>query len=196
MGPNGAERPVWDVGDKPAPPTSTALIERGARCMQRQTSSARSRPASWEDISHVAALYHRVWHETHGPLMPPAERAARSLFFFIARIEGLMPNVVVADGGGGIVGFAAWAGQVLGQVFVDAEYRGTGVARTLMQAAEDGLRTQGLAEGELHCLVGNERARRFYERAGWRLIETITEPVRGEEDGSSRDFWVMRKRLD
>ncbi|MGW5959084.1 N-acetyltransferase family protein [Methylorubrum thiocyanatum] len=151
--------------------------------------------AGVQDLRPVASLYHRVWHETHGSHMPRAEREARDEGFFLGRIAGLMPNVIVGEDEGTVVGFVAWTGPLLGQLFLDAAARGSGFAQRLMEAAELGLRHQDVWEAELHCLVGNTRARRFYERVGWRMLGIIAEPVKGDADGEERDFWVMRKRL-
>jgi RimJ/RimL family protein N-acetyltransferase len=46
---------------------------------------------------------------------------------------------------------------------------GTGVAQALHAAALAALREQGATTASLWCLVENVRARRFYERQGWRL---------------------------
>jgi len=37
----------------------------------------------------------------------------------------------------------------------------------------------GISEAELHCVVGNMRARRFYRREGWLSKGQITEHVMG-----------------
>lgn len=153
------------------------------------------RPAAERDLTAIAGLYHRVWHETHGPHMPRAERQARDGRFFLDRMTSLMPNVVVCEEKGTIAGFAAWSGSRLGQIFLDASAHGSGAAQLLMEAAEREMRKQDVMEAELRCLVGNERAKRFYERVGWRASGIMAETVRGDADGERRDFWVMRKRL-
>lgn len=153
------------------------------------------RAAGVQDLLSVSNLYHRVWHETHGSHMPHAEREARDEGFFLDRMAGLMPNVIVGEDEGTLVGFAAWRGRILGQLYVDAAARGSGCAQRLMEAAEQGIRDQDVHEAELHCLVGNDRARRFYERSGWRVSGIAAELVKGDATGEERDFWVMRKRL-
>jgi RimJ/RimL family protein N-acetyltransferase len=54
---------------------------------------------------------------------------------------------------------------------------------------------EGTAEAELHCVVGNERARRFYERMGWLHTGKIMEWVRGEHAQIGVPFWRMVKVL-
>ncbi|MGU3420814.1 N-acetyltransferase family protein [Methylobacterium sp. D54C] len=153
------------------------------------------RSAGKDDLPSVAALYHRVWHETHGPYMPYTEREARGESFFLDRLANVMPNVILGEAEGKIIGFAAWKGSLLAQFFLDVAVRGSGFAPRLMKAAEQGLYDDGIREAELHCLVGNERARRFYERSGWQVRGIIAELVRGDTDGEERSFWMMCKSL-
>jgi GNAT superfamily N-acetyltransferase len=119
------------------------------------------------DIIEVAALYHAVWHETQAPFMPqlpPREIARRSPGFFVERMTPLLQSTLVTEQTNRIVAFAAWEGPLLGQLFVAAAYRGTGTGSRLLTAAEIEMAREGTTEAELSCVVGNERARRFYER--------------------------------
>ncbi|GAB2459619.1 hypothetical protein GCM10027265_06000 [Jatrophihabitans fulvus] len=52
-------------------------------------------------------------------------------------------------------------------IYVDPAAWSTGVGRALMAAAVGGLRAHGDRAAILWVLVGNERAERFYSRAGW-----------------------------
>lgn len=151
--------------------------------------------AEHDEVGKTALLYHDIWHETHGPHMPQAEREARDLAFFVERITRLMPNVLIAKDNGLAVGFASWSGCLLGQIFVVPAYRGRQAAIKLLQRVETELYQQGVLLAELHCLVGNNRAKSFYERAGWASKEIISEPVCGEEGDNSRRFWSMYKQL-
>ena len=47
-------------------------------------------------------------------------------------------------------------------------HRGSAVARTLLDEAERQVAAQGYDEAWLAVVAGNARARRFYERRGWR----------------------------
>ncbi len=53
-------------------------------------------------------------------------------------------------------------------IYVDPARWGTGVGRNLIAAGSEHLRGQGHDAAGLWVLAGNSRARRFYERAGWR----------------------------
>jgi GNAT superfamily N-acetyltransferase len=96
--------------------------------------------------------------------------------------DGLCPTpggpstVLVVESDGSILGIAS-VGQVrpvaqegVGEVWmvnIAPEAWGRGLGGLLLQAATDELRGQGFREGVLWVVERNERARRFYERAGW-----------------------------
>jgi RimJ/RimL family protein N-acetyltransferase len=52
---------------------------------------------------------------------------------------------------------------------VAPEHWGTGVAAALLAAAVEQMRERGYERGQLRVVVDNHRARRFYERSGWRF---------------------------
>jgi GNAT superfamily N-acetyltransferase len=56
----------------------------------------------------------------------------------------------------------------LRNLFVDRSQWGTGLAAALMRAAVDDARERGFAQMRLFVAEGQARARRFYEREGWR----------------------------
>jgi GNAT superfamily N-acetyltransferase len=147
------------------------------------------------DIHDIAALYHSVWHETQAPFMPAEEVKRRSLAFFEHRVRGLFGSTLVEKRDGVIAGFSSWKGSLLGQLFVTAHYRGSGLASDLMVATEGEMSREGVSIAELHCVVGNNRARRFYERAGWELEAVITETVAGLGGQEEVPFWCMTKSL-
>jgi GNAT superfamily N-acetyltransferase len=127
--------------------------------------------------------------------MPPAEIAHRSLEFFIHRMTGLLASTLVTQQNGTIAAFSAWRGNLLGQLFVAVGHRGTGIAPILLAAVEIEMAKEGTAEAELHCVVGNERARRFYERMGWASQGIIMECVADEHTQIEVPFWRMMKVL-
>ncbi|MEX0651284.1 MAG: GNAT family N-acetyltransferase [Actinomycetota bacterium] len=52
-------------------------------------------------------------------------------------------------------------------IYLEERVAGSGVGRGLLERAVDGLRSAGFKRASLWVLDSNERARRFYERAGW-----------------------------
>ncbi len=67
----------------------------------------------------------------------------------------------------------------LASMHVEPELIGGGIGRVLLSAAVEHLREAGYD----HCILGvileNHRARRFYEAAGWRLVDTRPVGVEG-----------------
>jgi ribosomal protein S18 acetylase RimI-like enzyme len=90
----------------------------------------------------------------------------------------------VAEDGGRIAGFAvtgpsedADAQDKTGEVYaiyLDPERVGTGLGRVLFEHSVGDLRERGFTEATLWVLETNERARRFYEIAGWKPDGTET----------------------
>lgn len=88
---------------------------------------------------------------------------------------------VAEDQHGRIVGFGPTsdegATEVTGEVhaiYLEPEAVGTGVGRELFALASAELRERGFRAATLWVLQTNERARRFYERAGWRLDGAVS----------------------
>jgi RimJ/RimL family protein N-acetyltransferase len=97
-------------------------------------------------------------------------------------------TVWVAVDGEKVVGFAA-AGPSdaeedvaeLFSIYVLPEHWGSGAAPELMAAVVAWFREQQYTTAMLWVLADNPRARRFYEREGWRFDGTRTDTVRGVE---------------
>lgn len=147
------------------------------------------------DLAAVAGLYHDVWHETHAVFMPAEESGLRTPGFFMQRMSELLPTTLVAEREGTVVGFVAWRERLLGQLYVDRACRGSGIASALLAQAERSMADDGVATAELHCVVGNDRARRFYERLGWAHKGSVAEPVAGTNGPVEIEFWCMTKSL-
>ena len=147
------------------------------------------------DVPQVAAIYHSVWHETQAPFMPPEECKLRTPEFFEERMSALRAATLVADCAGSIVGFASWQDHLLSQLYVSAGHRRRGVASELIAACEIEMAKPGIKVAELHCIVGNDRARRLYERMSWQHCGQIQKQVSGSHGLVGVAFWRMTKQL-
>jgi tRNA dimethylallyltransferase len=78
-------------------------------------------------------------------------------------------HVLVAERDGRILGVAAGRDGWLEGLYVRPEAWGTGVADVLHDAALDRLAAEGAGSVRLWVLEENARARRFYEKHGWRV---------------------------
>ncbi|MCW2812859.1 MAG: GCN5-related N-acetyltransferase [Nocardioides sp.] len=132
--------------------------------------TATLRPASPDDMSAVADLWHAGWHDAHPGHVPEGLTAARTLAEFHERAATRTADTTVAevDGGAdGLAGFVMVVGDEVEQVYVAAAHRGTGVAEVLLDEAVGQVAAGGHIEAWLAVVEGNARARRFYERHGW-----------------------------
>jgi putative acetyltransferase len=126
------------------------------------------RPAGGADMAAVADLWHEGWHDGHAGHVPDGLTAARTLAAFHERTPPRVADtsVAVADDGS-LLGFVMVVGDEVERVFVGPAGRGTGLASELLAEAERRVAADGHASAWLAVVVGNARARRFYEREGW-----------------------------
>ena len=127
------------------------------------------RPAADADMTAVADLWHEGWHDAHAGHVPDGLTAARTLEAFHARTPARVGDTSVAvSDSGDLLGFAMVVGDEVEQVFVARSARGTDLAGLLLMEAERLVAAAGHQEAWLAVVVGNARARRFYEKHGWR----------------------------
>lgn len=129
------------------------------------------RPATAADMPAVADLWHAGWHDAHPGHVPDGLTAARTAEEFHRRAVDRVADTTVAEvegGEGDLAGFVMVVGDEVEQVYVAAAHRGSGVASALLDEAVRQVAAGGHAVAWLAVVEGNARARRFYERSGWR----------------------------
>lgn len=132
------------------------------------------RNAIAEDVVVLAQIWMEGWTDAYDGLLPSEVGRLRTLQGFRQRlIDGLgMTSVAVAVGRP--VGFAMVKQDELDQLYVARTARGTSTALRLVTAALDQIRQAGHRHAWLACAIGNHRAARFYEKAGWTLAGVVT----------------------
>jgi ribosomal protein S18 acetylase RimI-like enzyme len=111
----------------------------------------------------------------------------------------VVDGVTVARDAGDIVGFVMFGLEhgdyeqsvsrgVVHNLFVTPSYRGEGLGRRLLDAAEAALADAGADVVSLEMMAANEDARRFYERQGYRphrleLEKSAQSDTHSKEDG-------------
>ena len=142
------------------------------------------RPARTGDAPALALVHVRSWQGAYRGLLPqefldgldPAQRAG--FWERVLAAAGARSGVVVADAGESLAGFAGFGpardedadpGQTgeLWAIYLHPDAWGQGWGRQLMAAAVTGMADAGFSQAVLWVLDSNERARRFYQAAGW-----------------------------
>jgi GNAT superfamily N-acetyltransferase len=151
------------------------------------------RRATIGDAASIAAVQIATWRVAYAGLVPNTHLDALSLERRSEIWRGLISGNaaddkrqtatwVAIDAGGSVIGFAD-AGPTrdtdavgrtgeLRAIYVLPSSWGTGVGHALHDRTVRWLRRRGYPSASLWVLVGNERARRFYERHGWRAEGT------------------------
>lgn len=149
--------------------------------MDGRYSLRRATPA---DVDVVARIWHTGWEDGHLGHVPAELLPFRRQEHFTSRTRARIGSMWVAEADGQPVGFVVVQGDEVEQIFVDRGARGTGVAGLLLRKAEDEIRDAGHRRAWLAVVAGNQRARSFYARLGWRdagpisyMAETAAGPL-------------------
>jgi ribosomal protein S18 acetylase RimI-like enzyme len=126
------------------------------------------RPAEPGDAAAVAEVWRAGWHDGHLGHVPDELVAVRTDESFRTRAAARIDDTTVAIVDGEVAGFVMVVGDEVEQVYVSSGHRGQGVADSLLEEAERQVRENGHRAAWLAVVSGNERARAFYERMGWR----------------------------
>jgi ribosomal protein S18 acetylase RimI-like enzyme len=142
------------------------------------------RTATSDDLSAVVRIWHVGWADGHLGHVPPELVPHRNEEQFVARARNRLDDMWVAESDGRIVGFVVVKGDEVEQIYVDRTARGSGVAAMLLRKGEAEIRRAGYRRAWLAVVAGNQRARSFYSRFGWRdsgpisyLAETEAGPL-------------------
>jgi ribosomal protein S18 acetylase RimI-like enzyme len=125
------------------------------------------RPGTAEDAAAVADMWHSGWHDAHPGHVPDGLTERRTLEAFHERAPLRVADTTVATVDGEVAGFIMVVDDEVEQIYVDSAHRGSGLARLLLDEAERQVAAGGHRTAWLAVVVGNERARAFYERQGW-----------------------------
>jgi ribosomal protein S18 acetylase RimI-like enzyme len=160
--------------------------------LQIQENSIELRSLEDGNRLQVAQFFHDVWHETQAALQPPEKAKYRDLAFFLERMNG-RAHTVIAFCDKQIAGFVSWTDNHLNSLFVHGDVRNSGVGLKLMRNAEASMFAAGQYQLELDCVYGNDAAKRFYERHGWKLDCIATDERDKPEGVIFTKLWIMVK---
>ncbi len=164
------------------------------------------RRAREEDARGIAEVHVRTWRDAYRDQLPSSFLAALSVDSRESMWRGEIQVVAperrpwVAEAGGQIIGFVSAGvsrdedhrpaeGEVYA-IYVLADCWARGVGRNLLAHAERDLLDNGYHDAILWCFIENDRARAFYEQAGWELDGgTLQRSIAG------RDLEEVRYRI-
>jgi RimJ/RimL family protein N-acetyltransferase len=126
------------------------------------------RRAAGPDTRVIASIWDSGWREVHLGYVPEPLAEARTPESFVSRARDNIPDTIVATVNDSVVGFVVTVADEVEQMYVDAGARSGSVASTLLGAAEAAIAADGYPGAWLAVIADNARARRFYERCGWR----------------------------
>lgn len=148
------------------------------------------RRATPADAPAVADVFLRSFHATYAfPLAHPDDEVRE---WVRTRLVPQMETwVAVADKGpagepGRVLGFATLAPGWLEQLYVDPDHLGSGIGRALLDHAK-ARQPDGLL---LWTFQVNDRARRFYERNGFTVVQFGDESNNQEHQPDVQYRWV------
>ena len=122
------------------------------------------------DHDAVERLWDRVFADDP-PWNAPADlirikRGVQPELFFVCELDGAVVGTAVA----GFDGVRGWVHKVA----ADPDQRRSGIARHLMAAVEDGLRSAGCPKLNLQVRAGNDAAVAFYKAAGYAIEDRVS----------------------
>ncbi|MCV6593312.1 MAG: GNAT family N-acetyltransferase [Silicimonas sp.] len=151
--------------------------------------------AAEDEAPEIARIWSSSWWETHADLVDAPLRALRAPESFEPRVRNVIGTTRVARQGDRILGFCTVRADELYQLFVAPEGRGTGVAQALLADAETRLQRMGNHRIWLACMIGNDRAARFYEKHDWINMGETTDDVETAEGHYRVGIWRFEKTL-
>ncbi|QBS40857.1 GNAT family N-acetyltransferase [Nocardia sp. CS682] len=125
------------------------------------------RSADPTDVQTIAQIWYAGWCDAHLGNIPDELITVRPRESFDTRAAQRVPDTTVATVGAAVAGFVMVHGDEVDQVYVSGDHRGSGVAASLLAAAESRIRADGHQRAWLAVVPGNTRARKFYEKRGW-----------------------------
>lgn len=152
-------------------------------------------PLASADVPAAAQIWCDGWHEAHAHLVPADLTRLRTYGNFSDRLYAHLDRTMAAYAEGEVLGFAITRENELYQMYVGANARGSGTASLLIGDAERRIAMAGHNAAWLDCAIGNDRARRFYEKSGWLYAGVTPSQLDTSEGPFTLNLWRFEKPL-
>lgn len=153
------------------------------------------RTAEEADLDRLTTIWHEDWQDAHARILPTQLAKYRTRASFRERLQADLSGVRVVGPLGEPIGFCIVKGDELYQLYVSASARGKGVAAALLADAEARLSALGVDTAWLACGIGNDRAAKFYEKNGWRLVGRMINQLPTPDGIFPLEVWRYEKNL-
>jgi len=136
------------------------------------------RPMQPRQLAAVNALKLAVIHDTFVPLFPVVARGLTLYPHWPYENFCFWKDALLAMDGAAVIGIARSKGTWLTDLWIAKDWRGRGVGRALLKAAENKMRQHGVRMAHLRTPVKNSPAIAFYRGRGWRIEKQILHETR------------------
>lgn len=142
------------------------------------------RPATLDDMPD-AALVQVIAMRVNLPFLPTLHTRDEVIGYFFDHVWPNNDVWVAQTEDGFIVGFIARGSGFINHLYILPDYQGSGLGSELLELALEG-------QDELHlwAFKKNARARGFYERRGWTVVEETDGSGNEEKEPDVRYRWT------
>lgn len=138
------------------------------------------RKAAPEDIPKIVHLLKETIADVYGPILPEGalkpwtEGDQLSL-----DANNAWQNMIVAEKGKEIVAVAAGFNDFVGLIWVHPTHQKKGLGGRLLNIVEAEIKGSGYGTAKLACFSANNRAMRFYQDNGWKILSEEKDEAAG-----------------
>jgi len=139
--------------------------------------SPRLRSGTEADVDEIVRISERIWRDSLARVLGVAiEDWAKIAGMLHAELIPIARAMLLAVLAGRIVGFSYRSCALIEDLWIDPPFQGLGIGPELLRAQIAAIAADGYRTASLECLEANVRARRFYEREGWRAAYRYSRP--------------------
>lgn len=129
------------------------------------------------DIDEIVRISERIWRDSLARMLGvDVARWADLVGMLHAELIPIVRAMLLATQTSRIVGFSYRSDALIDDLWIDPPFQGRGIGRHLLRAQVAAIAADGYRTASLECLEANVRARRFYEREGWRAVYRYSRP--------------------
>lgn len=155
-------------------------------------SALRLRPGRESDLDDVVRIWRDLWRESYAGYFNAGVDETPWMDDIWHEFLPVMRCFLIAEIDSRVVGFTHRDGALVEDLWVDPEFCSHGIGPLLLDRQLRAMAADGYRTASLFCLEVNSRARRFYEREGWRpMLRQMRESPNGRPP-----FWLMRYEYD